>query len=228
MNRQIERRPKQIPLDLPIRTADLSFFYMFSAGIQRGIVKELGVSAFSVWVVLRAYARLSDGRVYLSLSDIHEVTGLAITTIRTAISKLETRKLIQVVTEGKQRRRYFVIDLVPFKNVENEAQTEALEALREGQSDGEFAVRYVPKTATRDRQEIAHFLEGGSAPGSPNIQLIGQMIQHVEHLHVHLTGDQAPSFLREALERVQETAKRRAEEAASRTVIQVEKPVKKA
>lgn len=199
-------------LDLPMRAADLSFFLMFSAEIQRGLVARLGASAFSVWIVLRSFARVVDGRVYQSLSDLHRSTGMSVNTIRNAISKLEEEKLVQVVTDGKQRRRYFVVDLVPFKTLrENAALTEALEALDKGENDGTVALRYVPKTNQRDRQEVEHWLKGGLAPSSPNVQLVGSQTvvhQHVEHQHVHLhvhpteegsSGGKMPDFIERAL-----------------------------
>lgn len=229
--KQLARRHRQLELEMPARAADLTFFYMFSAEIQRGLVARLGTAAFSVWVVLRSYARLVDGRVYLSLSDLHKATGLSINTIRAAITKLETEQLVQVVVEGKQKRRYFVVDLVPFKAVEGEDLTAAVEQLERGENDGRIALRYVPKTASRDRQEVAHWVRGGTAPSSPNVQLVGEqkiIHQHVEHqhVHVHVHGTAAPSsqdelapFVQSVLEKVRATTEQRKKEASERAVV---------
>jgi hypothetical protein len=231
--KQITKRNRQLELEMPARAADLTFFYMFSAEIQRGLVARLGTSAFAVWVVLRSYARLADGRVYLSLSDIHKATGLSVNTIRQAIATLEAEQLVQVMLDGKQKRRYFVVDLVPFKAVQGEDLTTALEQLERGQHDGTIALRYVPKTATRDRQEIAHWIQGGSAPASPNVQLVGEqkiVHQHVEHQHVHVhvhggaaptTQDELAPFIQTVLERARRTTEQREKDAKERDVVTV-------
>lgn len=230
--RQLVRRNRQLELEMPVHASDLTFFYMFSAEIQRGLVARLGTSAFAVWVVLRSYARVVDGRVYLSLSDLHKATGLSVNTIRQAIAKLEGEKLVQVVMDGKQKRRYFVVDLVPFKTIQNEDMTTALEALDKGERDGLVAVRYVPKTASRDRQEVQTWMQGGFAPSSPNVQLVGAQTvlhQHVEHQHVHVhvhPTDSAeptlPAFIREAVERVRTLQVERTKQATERDVVSVQ------
>lgn len=230
--KQLVRRNRQLELEMPARAADLTFFYMFSAEIQRGLVARLGTSAFAVWVVLRSYARVVDGRVYLSLSDLHKATGLSINTIRQAITKLEGEKLVQVVMDGKQKRRYFVVDLVPFKTVQDEDLTSALEALDRGEQDGTVALRYVPKTATRDRQEVQSWIQGGFAPTSPNVQLVGAQTvlhQHVEHQHVHLhvhppDGDQTdvPGFIRQTMERLRTLQVERTQKATETDVVSVQ------
>lgn len=239
--KQLTKRNRQLELEMPVHASDLTFFYMFSAEIQRGLVARLGTSAFAVWVVLRSYARLADGRVYLSLSDLHKATGLSVNTIRQAITKLEDEKLVQVMLDGKQKRRYFVVDLVPFKTVQNEDLTTAMEALDRGEKDGMVAVRYVPKTASRDRQEVQTWMQGGFAPSSPNVQLVGSQTvlhQHVEHQHVHVhvhppEGDQAdvPAFIRQAVERVRTLQVERTRQATERDVVTVqaeaEKPSRK-
>jgi DNA-binding MarR family transcriptional regulator len=226
-----ESQDKQ--LDLPMRAADLSFFLMFSAEIQRGLVARLGASAFSVWIVLRSFARVVDGRVYQSLSDLHRTTGMSVNTIRNAISKLEEEKLVQVVTDGKQRRRYFVVDLVPFKTLRGDAAlTEALEALDKGENDGTVALRYVPKTNQRDRQEVEHWLKGGLAPSSPNVQLVGSQTvvhQHVEHQHVHLhvhpteegSSGKMPDFIERALQRARGVSQARTAASTEEKVVVV-------
>lgn len=172
--RSTPKKPRQ--LELPIQQAyqsNLNYFLMFSQAIHQGLCRDIGITAFGLWVVLRSYCRLTDGKVFLSLRDIQGITGLAIGTIRTAIDKLEDAKLLQVVTEGPQRRRYFVLDLLSFKAVENSDPIAAQEALAAGQKDGEISVRYVPSRAASDRRELEHWMMSGAAPATPNVQIIG-------------------------------------------------------
>lgn len=218
--RGITRGREQLDLDLPLHAGSLQFFSMFSAEIKTGrLVPRLGATAFTVWVVLRAFAELETGRVYLSLSDIHNATGLGIGTIRRAITKLEEERLIQVVQEGQQRRRYFVVDLLPFKTVREQDHQGALEALAQGENDGVVALRYVPQTARKDRDQVATFLRGGSMPTSPHVQVVGEqkiIHQHVEHQHVHVhvhgdgqrPGSDLPPFIRATMDRVQKAIER--------------------
>jgi DNA-binding MarR family transcriptional regulator len=218
--RSLTKRSEQLDLDLPLHAGSLQFFSMFSAEIKAGrLVPRLGATAFTVWVVLRAFAELETGRVFLSLSEIHSATGLGIGTIRRAIAKLEGERLIQVVQDGQQRRRYFVVDLLPFKTVREQDHQGALEALAQGENDGVVALRYVPQTARKDRDQVATFLHGGNPPTSPHVQVVGEqkiIHQHVEHQHVHVhvhgdgqrPGNDLPPFIQATMDRVRRSLER--------------------
>lgn len=201
------RRPTAITqLDLPMRVADLSFFVMFSGAIRQGLAAELGATCFTVLVVLKSHARPSDGRVYLSVSQLASLTGLAPNTVRAALKKLEQKQLVQVVEEGKTAtRRYFIIDQFAWKKLGSGSVTDALESLEDGLSDGTSSVRYVPRSSTMDRQQLQAWLEANQAPTSPNVSVVHQEVQRqvvqqqvvqqqvvqqqvVQHFHIHPPG----------------------------------------
>jgi DNA-binding transcriptional ArsR family regulator len=201
------KRPTAITtqLDLPIRVADLSFFVLFSGAIRQGLVSDLGATCFTVLVVLKSHARTSDGRVYLSVSQLASLTGLAPNTVRAALKKLEQKQLVQVVEEGKTAtRRYFIIDQFAWKKLDGSV-TDALEALEDGLSDGRSSVRYVPRSSTLDRQQLQAWLEANQVPTSPNVAVVHQEVQRqvvqqqvvqqqvvqqqvVQHIHIHPPG----------------------------------------
>jgi hypothetical protein len=187
------------------RVADLGFFVLFSGAIRQGLVKKLGSSCFTVLIVLKSQARQSDGRVYLSVAQLEELTGLARNTVRSGLKKLEQEQLIQVVEDGKNStRRYFIIDHFAWKKLGNGSTTDALEALERGfEPDGTSSIRYVPRSSTTDRQQLQAWLEENQMPTSPNVAVIHQdvgrqVIQQqvvqqqvvqqqvvVQHIHIH-------------------------------------------
>lgn len=200
------QRARQLDLQLPVYVANATWFLMFSAEIQNNLVARMTPNVFAVWVVMRAHADLSSGKVYLSTSDLQRLTGLSRKTVLKAVDRLAEGRHIQIVSDGKQKRRFFVIDVLRFKVAGTDPQA-ALEALETGgEETGHLAVRYVPKTATRDRAEIVQFLEKGSPPTSGNVMRVeaGATVNvgHVErleqHLHVHIDNPE----LQQRLERM--------------------------
>jgi len=170
----LQRRRHQ--LDLPLRAVDLSFFQMFSQQIKAGLIAEIGTSAFAVFVVVKAHARVQDGRSYVTQAAIEKATGLAPATVRRAIQLLEERSLLQVVEDGR-KRRYFVLEHLPFVDVQaGDDATTPLERLELGQHDGKVMVRYVPARVVEDRQQIAGWAKEGLQMNSPNIQVVGQQV----------------------------------------------------
>lgn len=194
--------PVEEQLALPLFSASLHFFTMFSQQIRSGyLIPKIGPSAFSILILLRSHADLETGRIYLSLSQIEELTGMANMTIRKAIKTLEDEGLVRIVSDSNsKKRRYFVIDLVPFKNSEGDPQRAAAALLEGEKPDGLLAVPYVPNAAAGDRKAISRFLKDGSLPLAGNIQVVeGQAVvaqtvnqqavanQTVAHQTVHNT-----------------------------------------
>lgn len=187
-----------------VRVADLGFFVLFSGAIRQGLVKDLGASCFTVLVVLKSHARTTDGRVYMSVNQLVDLTGLARGTVRSALKKLEEKQLIQVVEDGKNSmRRYFIIDQFTWKMMGSGTTADVLEALESGfKPDGTSSIRYVPRSSTTDRQQLQAWLEEGQMPTSPNVAVIHQEVgrqvvqqqvvqqqvvhQQVVHQHIHI------------------------------------------
>jgi biotin operon repressor len=211
----LQRRGEQLPLDLPVYVANATWFLMFSAEIQNNLVARMTPNVFAVWVVMRAHADLSSGKVYLSTSDLQRLTGLSRKTVLKAVERLAEDQHIQIVSDGKQKRRFFVIDVLRFRVAGTDPQT-ALEELTSGRESGHLQVRYVPKTAARDRAEITQFLETGQHPVSTNVMRVeaGATVNvgHVErleqHLHVHIDNPE----LQQRLERMMLLSKQRNDE----------------
>jgi len=230
---KLQRQARQLDLQLPLYSASLHFFTMFSAGIRSGqLIPKLGAPAFTLYVALRAHADFETGRVYLSLGELQRVTGMALMTIRRAIKKLEDEKLLRVVQEeSAKRRRYFVVDIVNYADTGTDPQAAVRQLLEGGEAAGELAVTYVPAQVAKNRQAIQRFLEDGTL-ASPHVQLVanqqvgqqfvanqqvGQQLVVNQTVHLHLHNGEQPEaksapFIEATLARVAETLKRRENE----------------
>lgn len=51
-----------------------------------------------------------SGKIYLSLRQMQAATGFSLTTISGCIDRLVELGMVKVMVEGKQKRRYYVID----------------------------------------------------------------------------------------------------------------------
>lgn len=157
------RPKKELQLNSPVYQANLSWFLMFSEEIQNNLVAKLTPNVFSVWVTLRACAELATGIVRLSTTDLQTKTGLSRKTVLKAIQRLSDENYIQICSEGKQKRRFFVVDVIKYHEVaDKSAETRSL------------SLRYVPKTSARDREEVAGFLQTGAGPTNPNVWAHGK------------------------------------------------------
>jgi hypothetical protein len=196
-------KPAVRQLDLPIRVADNSFFILFGGAIRQGLVRDIGPTSFTVLVVLKANARPTDGRVYLSVGDISKVTGMAANTVRKALKTLEDQQLIQVVQTGETaRRRYFIVDYFRWKKLGDGSVTDALEALEAGHQDGVSSVVYVPRSSAIDQQQLQAWMTANAVPLSPNVQVVAQKVErqvvvnqqvhnqqvHNQQVHNHFHG----------------------------------------
>lgn len=176
-------------LELPVFAGNVDWFVMLAGELKRGLIGELGVHNFAVWCALRSNANL-DGRIYATIKTLQLQTKMSKPTVIKAIAFLEDRQLLQVLRDEKHHR-YYVIDHIPYRRIHGEDRDGAVASINEGQPDGVLTVRYVPKTAARDRADIQHFLMSGAPPSqNPNIQLVKATTQLVMgDQHVHVYGD---------------------------------------
>jgi DNA-binding Lrp family transcriptional regulator len=158
-------------LDLPLRAIDLSFVQVLTQQLRAGLIAEIGVGAFAVLTLIRATARTKDGRSYVSSIELGKATGLSQPTVRKAIDRLLSRGLVQAFTDGS-RKRYFVIDQIPYLNADDADLTTAIERLDAGENDGKVVVRYIPAEAANVRQQLASWAKEGTAVTSPNVQVV--------------------------------------------------------
>ena len=217
---------------------------MMAGEMKRGLIGELGVHNFAVWCALRSNVNL-DGRIYCTIKTLQAQTKMSKPTIIKAIAFLEERHLLQVLRDEKHHR-YFVIDQIPYKRIDQEDIAAAVSALNEGAPDGMLAVRYVPKTAARDRADAQNFLVHGQPPNqNPNIQLVanktnvvmGDQLVVMGDLHVHLPPNETEPARTEtikrehggfdtaaAMERIRKIQERRLQEAMQDKVLTVKQP----
>lgn len=171
-------KPATRQLPLPIRVHDSSFFISYAGAIKQGLVRDVGPAAFCILVVLKAHARPTDGRIYMSVGDISKVTGMAANTVRKALKTLEEAQLVQVVQSGETaRRRYFIVDRFKWKRLGEGSVTDALESLEAGDQDGVSSVVYVPRSSASDQQQLQAWMEANAVPLSPNVQVVAQKVE---------------------------------------------------
>lgn len=158
---------RQLELGLKMRVADLQFFKVFSAAIvHHGLIAKLGASSFAILMSMKAQSRPSDGRIYVGLDELSEQTGLHRNTVRACLRKLILLGYIEHKTEPAGKKlHYYVFDEFHFRRLyEGEGETDALDKLHAGESDGTIRLPYRPSQNREDISQIAAFMHGGPKP----------------------------------------------------------------
>jgi hypothetical protein len=155
----------------PLRAVDLQFVQLMTQQIRAGVIRDVGSSVFAVWVVIRAFARNKDGRSYVTSRELGEATGLSQPTVRKAVEVLVERSLVQVFTDGS-KKRYFVVDHLPYLDLKGSDLEEGLERLVSGENTGKIVVRYVPSEAAAARRQIEKWSEEDAPVASPLVQVV--------------------------------------------------------
>lgn len=177
--KQLTKPPRQLDLGLKLRVADLTFFKVFAAAIiNGGLVKQLGCSAFSLLLVMKANSRPSDGRIYIGINELCEQTGLSGNTVRVSIKKLLSLGYLEHKTEPGKKRHYYVFDEFQFRRLyPGETETDALDQLNQaGDVDGKVRLKYVPTRNRDDLADIQAFLHGGPVPPTATVQLVEKQL----------------------------------------------------
>lgn len=209
MTRKLARTTeKDRQLELPVFAGNVDWFVMLAGEMKRGLIGELGVHNFAVWCALRANTNL-DGRIYATIKTLQTQTRMSKPTIIKAIAFLEERQLLQVLRDEKHHR-YYIIDHIPYRRIEGEDLNGAIQSINDGQAEGMLAIRYVPKTAARDRADVQNFLKHGAPPAqNPNIQLVkpqvvgqvvmGDQLVVMGDLHLHIPATETAPAITETV-----------------------------
>ncbi len=158
-------------MNLPI--LDLSFLQLYSNEIRsEKLISKLNAFTFCIWVLMRASAATGgkdSGKIFLSLSQMREATGFSINTIRSSIEKLVSEGMIKVMMDGKQKRRYYVIDT--FRDINTKQEI--------------VKVEYKPDQQAIVRSQLKEWTQGRSNfPKMDGITLIQQNAQTIVNIYV--------------------------------------------
>jgi DNA-binding transcriptional regulator GbsR (MarR family) len=158
-------------MNLPI--LDLSFLQLYSNEIRsEKLIAKLNPFTFCIWVLMRASAATGgkdSGKIFLSLSQMKEATGFSINTIRSSIEKLVAEGMIRVMTDGKQKRKYYVIDT--FRDINTKQEI--------------VKVEYKPDQQAIVRSQLREWTQGKSNfPKMDGITLIQQNAQTIVNIYV--------------------------------------------
>jgi DNA-binding transcriptional ArsR family regulator len=161
--------------------ADEKWLVLLRASLRNKIIKEIGASAFSIYIIIRSEADIFTGGAVLSYKAISGLTGFSASTISVALAKLKKAGLIDVEDLGGANiKRYYCKDIIPFAKVgEGENPFIVRQELEDGKRapDGAASFLYVPNEMLENQKKIHNFLRTGEKPETK---------VHIEHFHLHL------------------------------------------
>lgn len=82
---------------------DTSFSTGQNDAFKSGLVKEIGLSAYAVWMAIKSHANYSTGKASPGMRELAEETGLARNTVAKAVDTLVGARLLRIVKEGRGR-----------------------------------------------------------------------------------------------------------------------------
>lgn len=170
---------QQQQLSLPM--LDLSFLQLYSHQIrEEGLAAKLGPSAFTLYIVMRAYSQVGgreDGVCRLSITQMEKATGMARSTVAKCIKTLETEKLITAIKQSERStKKYYLLDSFTDTATRQPVAT----------------VVYQPTQAAKVRAELEAWISGKlEKPSHPAVTLvqINQQITNNTNITVNVTLD---------------------------------------
>ena len=70
---------------------------------ESGLVAQIGVNSFAVWMGIKAHADYNTGIAWPSIRHLMKLTGLASATVQKALRSLEENKLLRSQMKGRRR-----------------------------------------------------------------------------------------------------------------------------
>ena len=135
------------------------WFHVVRGMILRGQIKEMGMTAWAVYCVLKAHTDLNTGRVDVTIEAIGEYLGVKHDTIQRAIKRLAELELITVEKGLRgQRNKYLVNERLPMIS-------------RDGQMFGYGERPYVGRHFESFVKELERFARSGNMPADKNITI---------------------------------------------------------
>lgn len=83
---------------------DTSFTTGQNDAFKSGLVKEIGGTAYTVWMAIKSHANYADGKASPGMRELAEETGLAVNTVSRAVHALVGARLLRIVKEGGRGR----------------------------------------------------------------------------------------------------------------------------
>ena len=140
----------ELPLDLQ---ADYGWFHIMKPRLVKGLIGEIGETAWAVYTIIKAHAHHTSGRADPSQERIGELIGKGTETVSRATKVLIAHGLIKETKKGRHKE-YQLLESAPL--------TDRMSGSPEGSVD--FA--YVPQAFAAQLQALRAFIREGAALGS--------------------------------------------------------------
>lgn len=154
---------------------DGQWFHVVRSMIMRDRIAEMGVNAWAVYCVLKAYTQLDSGKTFPSQDLIARHLGVSVDTVARATDKLLE---LQIVTKKKVGRRneYRLVESVPLRN-----NDEAIVAFGERE--------YTPVGFQKFIGELKDFARSGAMNPDSQVRIVFNVnfIQQGDNGTVHVT-----------------------------------------
>lgn len=110
--------PNQAELWEELRV-DSGWFHVVRSMIMGDKIAEMGVNAWGVYCVLKAYTKLDTGRTWPSQETIGKHLGLSVDTVARATDRLIELGIVEKSKVGR-RNEYSLVEAVPLRNREDD------------------------------------------------------------------------------------------------------------
>lgn len=84
---------------------DTSFETLQRDLFASGLVAEIGVNAFAVWLAIKSHSDYNTGESWPGMRRLAELTGLALSTVAKCVPRLVDARLLRIARPGKRSRR---------------------------------------------------------------------------------------------------------------------------
>lgn len=140
---------KQAELDLGI---DYGWFHVMRPRLLKGLIGEIGETAWAVYTIIKAHAEHTTGKSFPSQETIGKLVGKTAETVSKATRVLATHGLIQEDKSGRHKV-YRILEQAPVSD------------RRSGALQGTADWQYVPAEFGAQLQALKAFIQDGIPPG---------------------------------------------------------------
>lgn len=161
----------ELPLDLH---ADYGWFHIMKPRLVKGLIAEIGETAWAVYTIIKAHADHRSGRSDPSHERIGELIGKGTETVRRAIKVLIEHDLLRQTKKGRHNE-YQLLESAPLID------------RKSGSPEGSADFNYVPQEFANQLKALKAFIQEGAPLGAGmTLNLTVNLVQQRDHGTVNL------------------------------------------
>lgn len=161
----------ELPLDLGV---DYGWFHVMKPRLVKGLISEIGETAWAVYTIIKAHADHRTGRSDPSQERIGELIGKSAETVSRATKVLIEHDLLRQTKKGRHKE-YQLLESAPLID------------RKSGSPEGSADFNYVPQEFANQLKALKAFVqEGTPLGGGLTLNLTVNLIQQRDHGTVNL------------------------------------------